>query len=41
MQVDYIKECCVCYTEQIDTLLLPCKHMCLCKKCSETVKKET
>ena len=28
------KECVVCYTATKDTVVLPCRHMCLCIDCS-------
>ena len=28
------KECVVCYTATKDTIVLPCRHMCLCIDCS-------
>ena len=34
------RECTICCTEKNDTILLPCKHMCLCKECSEQLKKD-
>ena len=29
------KLCCICLTEERTTLILPCKHMCLCSKCGK------
>ncbi len=31
---DSQKECIVCYTATKDTVVLPCRHMCLCIDCS-------
>jgi len=28
------KECVICYTTTKDTVVLPCRHMCLCIQCS-------
>lgn len=32
------KECVVCYTATKDTVVLPCRHMCLCIDCSQIVR---
>ena len=32
------KECVVCYTTTKDTVVLPCRHMCLCIDCSQIVR---
>ena len=24
------KECCICYCERANVVVLPCKHMCMC-----------
>eukprot|EP00756_Hemistasia_phaeocysticola_P007159 Hpha_TRINITY_DN14145_c1_g2::TRINITY_DN14145_c1_g2_i1::g.11089::m.11089 len=32
--------CVVCLTEQRDTLVMPCRHMCLCSGCAESVSKQ-
>lgn len=31
-------ECVVCMTEARDTLVLPCRHMCLCSACAEILR---
>jgi len=28
------KDCAICLCEKVDTMIIPCKHMCLCKACS-------
>ena len=35
------KECVVCYTTNKDTVVLPCRHMCLCIDCSQIVRMQT
>lgn len=30
-------ECVICLTEPADTTLLPCRHMCICRQCGETL----
>ena len=35
------KECVVCYTANKDTVVLPCRHMCLCIDCSQIVRMQT
>ena len=35
------KECVVCYTATKDTVVLPCRHMCLCIDCSQIVRMQT
>mmetsp|Transcript_16085 Transcript_16085/g.27160 ORF Transcript_16085/g.27160 Transcript_16085/m.27160 type:complete len:138 (-) Transcript_16085:397-810(-) len=35
------KECVVCYTSTKDTVVLPCRHMCLCIDCSQIVRMQT
>jgi DNA-directed RNA polymerase subunit RPC12/RpoP len=32
------KECVVCFTNKIDTFVLPCNHLCLCSQCSKDLK---
>jgi hypothetical protein len=32
---DTNKECSVCLSEKIDTIILPCRHMCLCVNCAK------
>ncbi len=35
------KECVVCYTELANTIVLPCRHLCLCSKCAQIVRMQT
>jgi hypothetical protein len=32
------KECAICLTEKIDTMIIPCKHMCLCRGCCDDLR---
>jgi len=34
-------ECVVCMVERRDTTVMPCRHMCLCHECAETLRKQT
>eukprot|EP01095_Lingulamoeba_sp_RSL-Kostka_P013315 TRINITY_DN549_c0_g1_i1.p1 TRINITY_DN549_c0_g1~~TRINITY_DN549_c0_g1_i1.p1 ORF type:complete len:432 (-),score=154.20 TRINITY_DN549_c0_g1_i1:53-1348(-) len=34
-------ECVICITEDRDTTLLPCRHMCLCSECAELFRVQT
>lgn len=33
--------CVICMTELKNTLVLPCRHMCLCQSCAETLKHQS
>lgn len=35
------KECAICLTERVDTMIIPCKHMCLCKACCSDLRFRT
>jgi hypothetical protein len=35
------KECVICYTENRDTVVLPCRHLCLCYKCAQIVRMQS
>ena len=35
------KVCLICYTEKINTIVIPCKHMCLCMECAELLRNKT
>ena len=35
------RECVVCFTVTKDTVVLPCRHMCLCIQCSQIVRMQT
>mmetsp|Transcript_47852 Transcript_47852/g.35073 ORF Transcript_47852/g.35073 Transcript_47852/m.35073 type:complete len:221 (+) Transcript_47852:206-868(+) len=35
------RECVICYTTTKDTVVLPCRHMCLCIQCSQIVRMQT
>jgi len=32
------KECTICFTNKVDTVVLPCKHMCLCSDCAKDLR---
>ena len=32
------KECAICLTEKIDTMIIACKHMCLCQNCCSDLR---
>jgi hypothetical protein len=32
---DQDKECIVCMSEKIDTIIMPCRHMCICVECAQ------
>ncbi|KAI8871559.1 hypothetical protein GQ42DRAFT_173750 [Ramicandelaber brevisporus] len=32
------KECVICLTDTRDTILLPCRHLCLCSECAEALR---
>lgn len=36
---DTDKECVVCFSEKIDTIIMPCRHMCLCIACASSLQK--
>ena len=31
------KECVICFCNMINTVLLPCKHMCTCSVCADHI----
>lgn len=35
------RECVVCISEPRDTLVLPCRHLCLCRACAEVLRYQT
>lgn len=35
------RECVICMTEARDTIVLPCRHMCLCRGCAEVLRYQT
>jgi len=35
------KECAICLTSRIDTVVLPCKHMCLCFECAQNLRNKS
>ncbi|EAS05116.3 RING zinc finger protein, putative (macronuclear) [Tetrahymena thermophila SB210] len=37
---DCNKECIICMTDLIDTVIMPCKHMCICVECAKTFQQK-
>lgn len=35
---DNSAECVVCLSDVRDTLILPCRHLCLCNTCADTLR---
>lgn len=35
------KECVACYSSLASTIILPCRHLCLCSKCAQIVRMQT
>ena len=35
------KECIICLSDKRDTIILPCKHMCLCVTCAMAIQNQT
>ena len=35
------RECVICMTDPRDTIVLPCRHMCLCRGCAEVLRYQT
>jgi len=35
---DVVRECVICFTVAKDTVVLPCRHLCLCQGCSQIVR---
>lgn len=35
---DIQRECVICFTVAKDTVVLPCRHLCLCQGCSQIVR---
>jgi hypothetical protein len=35
------RECVICMCEQRDTMVLPCRHMCLCAECAQALRLQT
>ncbi len=35
------RECIVCMSEVKDTIVLPCRHMCLCLECANVIRGKT
>jgi hypothetical protein len=33
------KDCAICLTNKVNTIVLPCKHMCCCSLCCEDLRK--
>ena len=41
VQVDQDSTCVVCMTEEKDTTVMPCRHMCLCRECASHLRQAT
>jgi len=35
------RECIICMSDSRDTVMLPCRHMCLCNKCAEELRHQS
>ena len=35
------QDCVICMSERRDTMVLPCRHLCLCKDCSKALRTQT
>lgn len=35
------QECIVCMSDKANTMVKPCKHLCLCQECSKVIKDKT
>lgn len=31
------RECIICFTDLIDTVIMPCRHMCICMECAKSI----
>lgn len=31
------EECTICISESIDTIIMPCRHMCICNECAKKI----
>lgn len=40
-QVSEDKLCLICYSDKIDTIILPCRHMCVCSECSVALQEKS
>jgi len=38
---DSEKECIICFSDQRDTIILPCRHMCLCVTCAKSLQAQS
>ena len=38
---DNEKECIICLSDKRDTIILPCRHMCLCVNCAIAIQNQT
>ncbi|KAJ3097094.1 hypothetical protein HDU97_005286 [Phlyctochytrium planicorne] len=38
MDLQSMKECVVCMSDPKDTIVLPCRHLCLCRDCAEVLR---
>lgn len=35
LSIEDINDCVICLSEKIDTVVMPCRHMCICLECGK------